>query len=276
MKAQLPWRTRFARPVHLVNQADDQMHLEEKQADDQGTEMHSSILPALIRQWLPWQTRITSAMIFEENEPQDDGTHIHSSLLPGLPHDIALRCLVRLPFRFLGICRTVSKSWNDAIQPRNMVTLRQQAGLSTNLVFFFAEKNIAGTLHLFLIAIDSLFHTVSEIPCPYCLLSHEVRFEMILGMHGEVLCLGKDEKLDKLLPQLFVLDYLRARWRSLPSMAKLTGGNFGLISVTIGEYAYFTWGWSSRDFHNVNKKFECLDLSTKHWRTIPNRHYLRL
>ncbi|KAI5074156.1 hypothetical protein GOP47_0010117 [Adiantum capillus-veneris] len=63
---------------------------------------------------------------------------------------------------------------------------------------------------------------------------------MIFGMNGEVLWLGKDEKLDKLLPELFVWDYLRARWRSLPSMAKLTGGNFGLISVTIGGYAYFT------------------------------------
>ncbi|KAI5074153.1 hypothetical protein GOP47_0010114 [Adiantum capillus-veneris] len=137
MKAQLPWRTRFAKPVHLVNQAYDQMHLEEKQADDQGTEMHSSVLPALIRQWRSWQTRITSAMIFEENELEDH------------------------------------------------------------------EKNIAGTLHRFLLAIDSLFHTVSEIPCLDCLLSHEVRFEMILGMNGEVLWLGKDEKLDSYHNSLF-------------------------------------------------------------------------
>ncbi|MCO5577972.1 hypothetical protein L7F22_031809 [Adiantum nelumboides] len=219
-----------------------------------------------------WRTTRSTHPV-QVDQAEDQGTQNHLPLLPGIPDSVALLCLSRLPLSFLGIARRVSKGWNAALQPDKIVALRQHAGISSDLVFVFATRNICGVLHRFLLAVDPWLSTISAVPCPEGLLNREVHYEIIPGVCGEVLWLERDKVLNRPLPQLFVLNYLHAHWKSFPSMATLTGGNNGLISVTIGRYAYFTGGW--RDGH-PSKGAECLDLSTKQWSRMPDCHFLRL
>lgn len=74
-----------------------------------------------------------------------------------------------------------------------------------DIIFFFVKKNVAGTLHAgtlhrFLLSIDPSLQTISEVPCPDCLLNHDFLFDMIPGMCGEVLWLGKNKLFGRPLP----------------------------------------------------------------------------
>lgn len=55
-------------------------------------------------------------------------------IIPGLPNDIALDCLIRLPFSQLHSLRLVCKAWKSEINLSELFRLRKSAGKAQPLL----------------------------------------------------------------------------------------------------------------------------------------------
>ncbi|KAK1288692.1 F-box/kelch-repeat protein [Acorus calamus] len=59
---------------------------------------------------------------------------MEEELIPGLPEDIAMKCLIRLPYNSHHVGRRVSKTWRDLIDGGDLHRLRKQNGESRRVV----------------------------------------------------------------------------------------------------------------------------------------------
>ncbi|XP_057443317.1 F-box/kelch-repeat protein SKIP30-like [Lotus japonicus] len=62
-----------------------------------------------------------------------------SGLIEGLPDDVAIRCLARVPFFFHPNLKLVSRSWNTAIHSPELFKARQEVGSSEELLCVYGS-----------------------------------------------------------------------------------------------------------------------------------------
>ncbi|XP_042510295.1 F-box protein AFR isoform X2 [Macadamia integrifolia] len=76
-------------------------------------------------------------MMIEEENPQDE---IQNSepLIPGLPDEISEHCLLHLPYPYQVLVRSVSSSWNRAINDPSFLFSKKTLSLSLPYIFVFA------------------------------------------------------------------------------------------------------------------------------------------
>lgn len=58
-----------------------------------------------------------------------------SCIIPGLPRDLALQCLARIPRVLHGHLRLVSKAWQEVVEGQEFVDTRKQMGLSEDWIY---------------------------------------------------------------------------------------------------------------------------------------------
>lgn len=58
-----------------------------------------------------------------------------SCIIPGLPRDLALQCLARIPRVLHGHLRLVSKAWQEVVEGQEFVDTRRQMGVSEDWIY---------------------------------------------------------------------------------------------------------------------------------------------
>ncbi|PON73041.1 BTB-kelch protein [Parasponia andersonii] len=76
------------------------------------------------------------------NQEKEEETIITSNepLIPGLPNDVAELCLLRVPYPYQALVRTVSASWNKAITDPGFLLCKRSLSLSLPFLFVFAHN----------------------------------------------------------------------------------------------------------------------------------------
>ncbi|KAF4358967.1 hypothetical protein CsatB_008634 [Cannabis sativa] len=85
---------------------------------------------------MPIPSKKSSLKISEEEE--ENG--ITEALIPGLPNDVAELCLLRVPYPYQTLVRSVSASWNKAITHPGFLLSKKNLSLSLPFIFVFAFK----------------------------------------------------------------------------------------------------------------------------------------
>ncbi|XP_073013481.1 F-box/kelch-repeat protein SKIP20-like [Typha latifolia] len=62
-------------------------------------------------------------------------------LIPGLPDDVAIDCLARVPHRFHSCLRHVSRGWRDLVTARDFFQHRDRIGAAEDLIFLVQAKD---------------------------------------------------------------------------------------------------------------------------------------
>ncbi|GAB2294204.1 hypothetical protein Dimus_028422 [Dionaea muscipula] len=77
----------------------------------------------------------------------DDDQHHHGfrrpeqDIIPGLPHEIALECLLRVPFQFHSVAKSVCHDWRLLLShPSLILRQRHRLGLSEHLLFLIQPQ----------------------------------------------------------------------------------------------------------------------------------------
>ncbi|CAH8392465.1 unnamed protein product [Eruca vesicaria subsp. sativa] len=73
----------------------------------------------------------------QTNIDQEAGTN-SQPLIPGLPNEIAELCLLRLPYPYHALFRSVSSSWNTTITNPSFLLSKQSLSISSPYLFVFA------------------------------------------------------------------------------------------------------------------------------------------
>lgn len=71
----------------------------------------------------------TNPIQFLQTQPSSD------ELIPGLPHDVAIQCLLRVPITSHPTLRLVSHLWRSSVSHPSFSSLRRRENLAENLVF---------------------------------------------------------------------------------------------------------------------------------------------
>ncbi|KAK9137000.1 hypothetical protein Sjap_007594 [Stephania japonica] len=89
-------------------------------------------------------------------------------LIPGLPDDVAIICLLRLPIESHTACRAVCKRWHLVLGSRErFFTRRKQLGFRGPWLYIFAfHKGMEKTQCHVLDLANWAWHTIPPMPCP--------------------------------------------------------------------------------------------------------------
>ncbi|KAI0525139.1 hypothetical protein KFK09_004530 [Dendrobium nobile] len=149
------------------------------------------------------------------------------ALIPGLPDDIAMDCIARVPFRFLPRLRMICRRWRDLVTGRSFRRHRERIGAAEHLIFIVqalsgtAASIASNATNLSLpiyaisvyIATDNSWHRLTS-PEPIPLFSHCVAVERKLILVG-----GWDPvRLDP-IPDVWIVDLVTGEWRKGSAMS---------------------------------------------------------
>lgn len=79
--------------------------------------------------------------------PASSSDALPAPLIPGLPDDLALHCLLRLPLATHPTARTVSRAWTHALTRPDYYTSRRTLGLAEPRLLVFAFHKSTGRMH---------------------------------------------------------------------------------------------------------------------------------
>ncbi|KAK4277080.1 hypothetical protein QN277_015132 [Acacia crassicarpa] len=71
-------------------------------------------------------------------ETADKDSDSEEALIPGLPHEVALLCLLHLPYPYQALARSISSSWNRAITHPSFLLSKKSLSLSRPYLFVLA------------------------------------------------------------------------------------------------------------------------------------------
>lgn len=88
-------------------------------------------------------------------------------LIPGLPDDVALNCLLRLPLDTHPSCRSVCRRWHHLFASKqHFFTQRKVLGFRDPWLFAFAFHRCTGKIQWLVLDLTSLtWHTIPSMPC---------------------------------------------------------------------------------------------------------------
>ncbi|KAG6383546.1 hypothetical protein SASPL_156702 [Salvia splendens] len=159
-------------------------------------------------------------------------------LIPGLPDDIALQCLLRLPVDKHTACKAVSRRWYSLFGSKEQFfTLRKELGFHDPWLFVFAYHKCNGKIEWKVLDLTHLsWHTIPAMPCK-----------------------------DKVCHRVSVLKYeaRRNRWTVMKQM--ITARSFFASGVIDGMI--YVAGGNSTDLFELNSA-EVLDPEKGMWRPV--------
>ncbi|KAL1194050.1 F-box protein AFR [Cardamine amara subsp. amara] len=84
------------------------------------------------------ESETTSNLKTIKDQEQEDTRTKSQPLIPGLPNEIAELCLLRLPYPYHALFRSVSSSWNKTITNPRFLLSKQSLSISSPYLFVFA------------------------------------------------------------------------------------------------------------------------------------------
>ncbi|EPS62277.1 hypothetical protein M569_12514 [Genlisea aurea] len=186
-------------------------------------------------------------------------------LIPGLPDDVALQCLLRVPVNGHIACKSVCRRWHSLFGNRErFFTLRKDLGLNDPWLFVFAYHKCTWKIVWKVLDLHHLsWHTLPAMPCKDKVCPRGFRCVSIPQEGSLFVCGGLVSDVD--CPLNLVLKY-EARTDRWTVMRKMTTARSFFASGVIDGTIYVAGG-NSTDLYELNSA-EALDPKTGIWRPI--------
>ncbi|XP_020574359.1 F-box/kelch-repeat protein SKIP20 [Phalaenopsis equestris] len=202
------------------------------------------------------------------------------ALIPGLPDDIALDCIARVPHRFLPGLRPICRRWRDLVTSPSFRHHRERIGSAEDLIFLVQAlgggATIAGdakdpikpsiaadlrppvySLSIY-VATDGSWHRLS-LPEPIPMFAQCVAVEGKLVLVG-----GWDPVTLDPVPDVRIVDLVTGEWRIGRPMA--TARSF-FACAALGGRVYVAGGHDG--LKNALRTAEVYDVEADEWAAIP-------
>ncbi|KAF7124657.1 hypothetical protein RHSIM_Rhsim12G0196700 [Rhododendron simsii] len=159
-------------------------------------------------------------------------------LLPGLPNDVALECLIRIPLDQISLAASVCKGWKAEIELPEFRRIRKQAGLARSVIVV-AQAWIYPTrpAHLAMLSGPPFYRLAicepktgcwSKLPSVPGFLDGIPRFCHLVGVGSELVVIGGCNPFSwQICNSVFIYNFLSATWRcgtDMPGGQRLFSG----------------------------------------------------
>lgn len=159
-------------------------------------------------------------MAYSEEESSNElvsdiGTKaVDTLLIPGLPDDLAMLCLVRLPRRCHHIVQGVCCRWRSFFRSQLFVALRKRLGLLEGWVYVLS-RDMSACLHWHVLdPAQRRWMALPGMP-PVC----SRRFGMACEvLDGKLYLIGGCDKVEDATDEVYVFDPLQYRWEKISHM----------------------------------------------------------
>lgn len=186
-------------------------------------------------------------------------------LIPGLPDDIALSCLLRLPVESHTSCKAVSRRWYHLLGSKEkFFTRRKEFGFHDPWLFVFAFHKCTGKIEWQVFDIKQLcWHSIPAMPCKEKVCPHGFRCVSIPREGALFVCGGVVSDVDCPLNVVLKYEVQKNRWTVMKKM--ITARSFFASGVIDGMI--YVAGGNSTDLFELNSA-EVMDPSKGIWRPI--------
>lgn len=188
-----------------------------------------------------------------------------AQLIPGLPDDVALNCLLRLPVGTHPSCSSVCRSWRQLLgNKKRFFSQRKRLGISSPWLFVLAFDRCTGKIQWQVLDLTLLsWHTIAAMPSRDRLSPHGIRCIAVPDEAALLVCGGTVSGMDCPLDTVVRFDLQRDRWTTMSRMH--TPRSF-FAGGLIGGLVYVAGG-SSTNLAELNSA-EVLDLGRGEWRPV--------
>ncbi|XP_054803309.1 F-box/kelch-repeat protein At1g30090-like isoform X2 [Prosopis cineraria] len=190
---------------------------------------------------------------------------IGEPLIPGLPDDVALNCLVRLPVESHSACRAVCKKWHLLFGSKEkFFTHRKQLGLKDPWLFVCAYHKCTGKITWQALDLTHFsWHTIPSMPCKDKVCPHGFRCISIPHEGTLFVCGGMVSDVDCPLDLALKYEVQKNRWTFMNRM--ITARSFFASAVIDGMI--YVAGGNSTDLFELDSA-EVLDPHNGNWYSI--------
>ncbi|CAI9096648.1 OLC1v1032841C1 [Oldenlandia corymbosa var. corymbosa] len=187
------------------------------------------------------------------------------SLIPGLPDDVALHCLLRVPVDNHKACRAVCKRWHSLFGSKErFFTCRNELGFSDPWLFVFAFHKCTGKIQWQVLDLTHFaWHTIPTMPCKDKVCPHGFRCVSIPWKGVLFVCGGVVSDVDCPLNLVLKYEVRKNRWTVMKKM--ITARSFFASGVIDGMI--YVAGGNSADLFELNSA-EVLDPIQGSWRPV--------
>ncbi|KAF8772240.1 hypothetical protein HU200_005955 [Digitaria exilis] len=180
----------------------------------------------------------------------------HTPLIHGLPDEIALICLARVPRRFHNVLRRVSKRWRELVSSEEWHTCRRRSNLDESWIYVLCRET--GTKS-YVLAPDSSnrslrFMHIIEPPCSG---RQGVTIE---ALDKRLFFLGGCSWLNDATDEVYCYDASSNRWSAA---APMPTPRCYFVSASLGEKLYITGGLGLTD--KSPNSWDIYDSATDSW-----------
>ncbi|XAR72475.1 hypothetical protein NMG60_11019120 [Bertholletia excelsa] len=186
-------------------------------------------------------------------------------LIPGLPDDIALNCLLRLPVQSHAACKAVCKRWYPLLSSKGrFFTWRKELGFSDPWLFVFSFHKCTGKIQWKVLDLTHFsWHTIPAMPCKDKVCPHGFRCVSIPREGTLFVCGGMVSDVDCPLNLVLKYEMQKNRWTVMKKMN--TARSFFASGVIDGMI--YVAGGNSTDLFELNSA-EVLDPARGTWNPI--------
>ncbi|CBI30913.3 unnamed protein product, partial [Vitis vinifera] len=171
-------------------------------------------------------------------------------LIPGLPDDIALNCLLRLPVQSHAACRAVCKRWHLLLgNKERFFTRRKELGFQDPWLFVFAFHKCTGKIQWQVLDLNHFsWHTIPAMPCKDKVCPHGFRCVSIPHEGALFVCGGMVSDVDCPLDLVLKYEMQKNRWTVMSQM--ITARSFFATGVIDGMI--YAAGGNSSDLFELD------------------------
>lgn len=186
-------------------------------------------------------------------------------LIPGLPDDIALNCLLRLPVDCHPSCRVVCRRWHQLLATKErFFSLRKKLGLWDPWLFVFAFHKCTGKIHWQVLDLTHFsWHTIPAMPCKDRVYPHGFGCVSTSDNGTLFVCGGMVSDMDCPLDLVLKYEMHKNRWTVMSKM--ITARSFFASGVIDG--LVYAAGGNSTDLFELDSA-EVLDPVKGNWHPI--------
>ncbi|XP_011005285.1 PREDICTED: F-box/kelch-repeat protein At1g30090 [Populus euphratica] len=188
-------------------------------------------------------------------------------LIPGLPDDIALNCLLRVPVQSHAACKAVCKRWHLLLgNKERFFTRRKELGFKDPWLFVFSFHKCTGKIQWQVLdLIHFSWHTIPSMPCKHKVCLHGFRCVSVAHDGTLFVCGGMVSDVDFPLDLVLKYEMQKNRWTVMNRM--ITARSFFASGVIEGMI--YVAGGNSSDLFELDSA-EVLDPVKGNWRRIAN------
>ncbi|CAI9783452.1 unnamed protein product [Fraxinus pennsylvanica] len=188
-------------------------------------------------------------------------------LIPGLPDDVALQCLLRVPVDKHATCKAVCKRWYSLFGSKeHFFTRRKELGFHDQWLFVFAHHKCTGKIEWKVLDLTQFsWHTIPAMPCKDKVCPQGFRCTAIPHQGVLFVCGGVASDVDCPLNLVLKYEVCRNRWTVMSKM--ITARSFFASGIIDG--LVYVAGGNSTDMFELNSS-EVLDPNKGTWRSVAN------